>query len=117
MNNTYKIFGTLVFLFFNMMISTTHALIRTTSNEYAMIINTGGVQRDNYEYYWNNCSAIYKLLVNHGYDKKHITVLMSDGNDAGDDMNIGNSVFADSPRDLDGDGADDVSEPATSAID
>ena len=91
--------------------------IITSTNDYAIIINTGQNKYYNTEDYWNNCSAIYKLLVNHGYDKKHITVLMSDGNDAGDDMNIGNSVFADSPRDLDGDGANDVNEPATSAID
>lgn len=102
MNNTCKIFGTLVFLFFNMMISTTHALIRTTSNEYAMIINTGRRLQDNHEYYWNDCFEIYKLLMVCGYDKSHVCVLMSDGKSTGLDMNMGNGTYQDSPRDLDG---------------
>ena len=117
MNNTYKIFGTLVFLFLNMLISTAHALIRTTSNDYAIIINTGRRPQDNYEYYWNDCSEIYKLLMVCGYDRNNIYVLMSDGKSIGQDMNMGNGTYQDSPRDLDGDGADDVNEPATSAID
>ncbi len=76
MNNTYKIFGTLVFLFLNMLISTAHALIRTTSNDYAIIINTGRRLQDNHEYYWNDCSEIYKLLMVCGYVPCHSKILI-----------------------------------------
>lgn len=117
MKKEFAIFSTLLFVFFDTIVLTSQALVRTTSNDYAIIINTGRDVTNNHDYYWNDCSEIYKLLMVCGYDRNNIYVLMSDGKSTGQDMNMGNGVYQDSPRDLDGDGADDVSEPATSAID
>lgn len=70
-----------------------------------MIISGGGHKEINHNRYWNDCSSIYRKLVNqYNYDPSHITVIMSDGTDSGIDMSSNQS----SPLDLDGNGTNDI---------
>lgn len=82
---------------------------------YALIINGGGNQFMNFIRYWNDCSAVYQTLKNdYDYRDNHIYVLMSDGTSSGTDMYDYNcNAYVDSPKDLDGDGVDDVDYAAT----
>lgn len=86
---------------------------RTTSSAehlYAVIISGGGDRFNNHIRYWNDCSFIYKTLVNqYGYNPANIYVLMSDGTNPGIDTSSGTS----SNVDLDGDGITDIDYAAT----
>ena len=85
-------------------------------NNYAVIISGGANMHYNYERYWNDCSAIYKVLRNkYHYSRNKIYVLMSDGTDPGLDMRKLDGSYASSPLDLDGDGIDDIQYSATKA--
>ena len=79
-----------------------------------MIISGGMNPSNNYERYWNDCSAIYKCLRSvYNYERGRIIVLMSDGNSSGLDRRMNNGSFASSPQDLDGDGVDDINYSST----
>ena len=83
-------------------------------HDYAVIINGGGDMYQNYERYWNNCSSIYKLLVEeYGYPKDHIFVIMADGTNSANDRTLIGGGYGSSPLDLDGDGTNDINYSAT----
>jgi hypothetical protein len=69
--------------------------------------------------YRNDIAFMYQTLTQkYGYPKDHIIVLMSDGNDPGDDQLTGydstkNPVFANSITDFDGDFSSEVNDAAT----
>ena len=69
--------------------------------------------------FWCDTAMLYSTLTKtYGVPKSRITVLMSDGKDSGADANLGDEdepVLVDSPRDLDGDGLEDVDGPARRA--
>lgn len=88
------------------------------SHKYAVIISGGANKLNNHIRYWNNCSAIYKVLKKYyGYRDSDIYVLMSDGKSGSEDRNIANSTsnpkYDSSPLDLDGDGGGDIDYSAT----
>ncbi len=91
----------------------------TLEHNYAVIISGGVDSFINHERYWNNCAAIYSILVNkYGYDRNKIYVIMSDGTDSGIDRHLinltgGMDHYDSSPLDLDGDGLDDIQYSAT----
>ncbi len=88
--------------------------VSTATNDYAVIISGGGYREKNFERYWNDCSAIYKTLVNiYGYSDNHIYVLMSDGTSSGKDLHMNDGSYKSSPLDLDGDGDNDIQYSAT----
>lgn len=88
----------------------------SANNDYAVIISGGLNKEYNYERYWNDCSLIYRTLVNvYKYPKKHIYVLMADGTDSSDDQRVNSNTYRSSPLDLDGDGISDVNYSATHA--
>ena len=65
----------------------------TSENNYAIIISGGGEKYINYESYWNDCAAMYSILVNkYYYDKSKIYVIMSDGTDPAHDMTLINGT-------------------------
>ena len=78
---------------------------RSIENCYAVILSGGASSGSNHVRYWNDCSNIYKTLVDtYGYLDENIIVAISDGtNPAPDQSNGGNS-----DPDLDGDGDDDT---------
>ena len=83
-------------------------------NTYAVILNGGMCLTSNREAYWNDCSFIYKTLRNiYGIPKSNIKVIMSDGTDEGDDLNLGVGGYASSPLDLDDDSIPDIEYAAT----
>ena len=83
-------------------------------HDYAVILNGGGNTNSNLERYWNNCSTMYKLLVNdYGYPKSHIFIIMSDGSSASVDRNLLSGGTDSSPLDLDGDGTNETVYSAT----
>lgn len=85
---------------------------RSTSSEHlhAVIISVGGDRFNNHIRYWNDCSFIYKTLVNqYEYNPENIYVLMSDGTNPGIDTSSGTS----SNVDLDDDGIADIDYAAT----
>lgn len=86
---------------FNTTIKSTLKSGLTPSNCYAVIIS-GGIDRTrNWERYWNDCSAIYSTLVNvYDYLDDHIYVLISDGTNPADDMQLNDFTFQSSPLDL-----------------
>jgi FlgD Ig-like domain/Peptidase C13 family len=76
----------------------------------ALIISGGASAGSNHIRYWNDCSFIYKTLVNYyGYFDENIWVLISDGLNPAPDISNGTN----SNPDLDGDGDDDIMYPAT----
>jgi FlgD Ig-like domain/Peptidase C13 family len=76
----------------------------------ALIISGGANQSNNHIRYWNDCSFIYKTLVNYyGYLDENIWVCISDGLNPAVDISDGTN----SNPDLDGDGDDDIMYPAT----
>lgn len=83
-------------------------------NTYAVILNGGMSTVSNKEQYWNDCSFFYQTLRNR-YDipKSNIKVIMSDGTDEGEDLNLISGGYASSPLDLDGDGQPDIEYAAT----
>ena len=93
-----------------------HATYSTSSpHTYAIIINGGRNRISNGVRFWNDCSFIYNTLTKaYNVPKENIKVLMSDGTDAGEDLNIGDitdAEFISSPLDLDGDGLPDINQP------
>ncbi len=89
-----------------------------TNNKWAIIISGGKNRDENYFHCWNNCSALYKTLISHGYISSHIYVAISDGLDPTPDyrasINPGpDSIYESSPWDLDGDDIADTRYPAT----
>ena len=95
--------------------SATDALpLESAVHDYAVIINGGKSPSYNGVRFWNDCSYIYKTLVEKfGYDKSHIYSLISDGTDPANDRILDNGTFDSSPLDLDGDGVNDVYLSAT----
>jgi hypothetical protein len=86
------------------------------ANCYAVIISGGMDSYNNWERYWNDCSAIYSTLVNiYGYLDSHIYVLTSDGTNSGNDRHFNDFSYGSSPLDLDGDGDNDTQFSATRA--
>lgn len=84
------------------------------NHNYAVIINGGINKYNNHFRYWNDCSLIYKTLINtYNYNKDNIFVLMSDGTSPADDRLLLNGTFDSSPLDLDNDGIDDIQYAAT----
>lgn len=95
--------------------SMTATPICNPENCYAVIISGGYNSANNWQRYWNDCSAIYSSLVNvYHYLDDHIVVIMSDGTDPGTDRRISGG-YDSSPLDLDGDGDDDIGFSATAA--
>lgn len=93
--------------------STKTRAINTESNNWAVIISGGVNPSNNYERYWNDCSAIYKCLRTiYNYRRDHIIVLMSDGKSSDLDRLMNNGLYASSPQDLDGDGIGDINYSA-----
>mgnify|MGYP002706753991 CR=1 FL=1 len=85
-----------------------------SENNYAMIISGGINKKMNYKRYWNDCSFIYKTLIQkYKYKKSNITVLMADGTDPAADMYVSPGIYKSSPLDLDGDGVADIQYAAT----
>lgn len=83
-------------------------------NTYAVILNGGMQKTANSEIYWNDCSFIYKTLRNtYGIPKGNIKVIMSDGTDEGEDMNMIDGEYCSSPLDLDDDSIPDIEYAAT----
>ena len=83
--------------------------------KYAVVISGGFDYYNNHVRYWNDCSLIYQILTRlYGYEKDNIFVYMSDGKNSGYDLRIkGRDGYnIDSPRDLDGDGKEDVTGAA-----
>ncbi len=94
----------------------TVAAASRSEHKWAVIISGGGNILNNYARYWQDCSDIYKALVNGcGYSKDNIYCLVSDGTDPSPDQYLGNFIVANSSPDLDGDGSDDVQYSATKA--
>ena len=88
----------------------------TPNNGYAVIISGGASPYYNFERYWNDCSAMYKVLRNkYNYSRDKIFVLMSDGTDPGEDMHLNSGGYISSPLDLDNDGYNDIQYSATKA--
>jgi hypothetical protein len=94
------------------------------SNYQALLISGGVDKYNNYYRYWNDISFMYKALnQTYGYPAENITVLMSDGTDAGSDQLSSYGPppaytpnYASSNVNLDGKyGATDVSGSATRA--
>lgn len=85
----------------------------TPGNCYAVIISGGYNSSNNWQRYWNDCSAIYSALVDvYNYEDDHIYVLMSDGTSSGNDRRISGG-YDSSPLDLDNDGDNDIQYSAT----
>lgn len=83
-------------------------------NTYAVILNGGMQMTSNNERYWNDCSFIYKTLINtYEIPKRNIKVIMSDGTDEGEDMNMIDGNYCSSPLDLDDDSIPDIEYAAT----
>ncbi len=84
----------------------------TASNKYAVIISGGWNQGNNHVRYWNDCSFVYKTLVNkYGYADANIYTLIADGTNPAADISNGSN----SNPDLDGDGDNDIQFSATNA--
>lgn len=82
--------------------------------KYAVILSGGNSPYSNHLRYWNNCSFIYKVLVNiYGVLPNNIYVLMSDGTDPDVDRHLPDGSYDSSPLDLDGNGTDDIQYSAT----
>ena len=88
---------------------------------YHALLISGGISKDyNYYRYWNDISFMYKALnQTYGYPSENITVLMSDGTDAGNDSLVSYGppvVYTSSNTNLDGKyGTTDVNGNATRA--
>ncbi len=89
----------------------------SSPHTYALIISGGKNPQSNETKYWNDCAFIYNTLTRaYGVPKGNIKVLMSDGTDPAEDMNLGDfseAEYMSSPLDLDGDGNPEIDYPAT----
>jgi len=87
----------------------------TPDHCFAIIISGGYDKANNWQRYWNDCSAIYNALTNvYNYDESHIYTIMADGTNPADDRRISGG-YDSSPLDLDGDGDNDIQYSATKA--
>lgn len=85
-----------------------------TNNLWAVIISGGGSPQSNHVRYWNDCSAMYNILIKkYGYKKENIYVIMADGTDPSPDRRLLDGSIDSSPLDLDGDGIPDIQYAAT----
>jgi len=77
---------------------------------YALLMSGGANAGNNHIRYWNDMAYIYYTLINvYSFDEDNIFVLMSDGDNSGNDRSDGTN----SPTDLDGDGDQDYTDPCT----
>ena len=84
------------------------------SHCHAVIISGGVEPSMNRARYWNDCAAVYSVLVGvYGYAPENIHVLVSDGTSSGEDRDLGGGRFDSSPLDLDGNGTPDIQYAAT----
>jgi len=84
----------------------------------ALIVNGAISPQKNHARYWNNTSLVFSTLKARGFER--LAVLQSDGISPEPDQQarsflgmFGTGTLRDSPRDLDGDGLDDVTGPGT----
>ena len=88
--------------------------IVSQNGRYAVILSGGGSKESNYERYWNDCSFIYKVLVQtYGYSPDNIYVIISDGTSSNKDRRKLDGTYDSSPLDLDGNGTNDIQYSAT----
>ena len=88
--------------------------IDNNNERYAVILSGGGSKESNHERYWNDCSLIYKILVQtYKYKPENIYVIMADGTDPGYDRRKLDKTYDSSPLDLDGNGTNDIQYSAT----
>jgi hypothetical protein len=88
---------------------------QSSDNCYAIIISGGYDSYNNWQRYWNDCSAIYSTLVDlYNFQDSHIKCLISDGTNSGQDRHV-NGGYDSSPLDLDGDQDNDIDYSATKA--
>lgn len=86
------------------------------NGRYAVILSGGGTKESNHERYWNDCSLVYRILVQtYQYNPENIYVIMADGTDPGDDRLKLDKTYDSSPLDLDGNGTNDIQYSATKA--
>ncbi len=86
------------------------------SHWHAVILSGGTSTSMNGERFWNDCSAVYSLLVHqYGYLPQNIHVLMSDGTNPDKDRTRLDGSRDSSPLDLDGNGTSDIRYAATKA--
>ncbi|MCK9156803.1 MAG: T9SS type A sorting domain-containing protein, partial [Paludibacteraceae bacterium] len=87
---------------------------------YAVIISGGYNYRNNHQRYWNDCSIYYQMLRRlYNIPRENIYVYMSDGTSTEKDLHLGSNYdhtediyYIDSPKDLDGDGNNDINGAA-----
>jgi hypothetical protein len=80
----------------------------------AVLISGGGNKGSNHDRYWNDMSFMFRTLKErYGYRDEDIHVVYSDGRDTAVDQKKVSGEYADSPRDFDGDGIDDVDRAST----
>lgn len=89
----------------------------SASNCYAVIISGGYTTNQNATRYWADASAVYSTLtLTYDYPKTNIFTFISDGtNPAVDAVDQLESIYVDSPTDLDGDGFPDTLGEASAA--
>ena len=89
------------------------------SRAYFVLLSGGAGKVANGIRFWSDTAMLYSTLTKkYGVAKDHIYAYVSDGNSTEEDANLsgGDSpVLVDSPRDLDGDGLEDVTDAATKA--
>lgn len=86
----------------------------TNPNLYAIIVNFCGLSQEYYnERLWNDCSAIYTTLKDHGYLSENIYVAMPNDAEEFSDNSSETGYASLNFGDLDGDGMDDIDFPAT----
>lgn len=87
------------------------------SRSYFVILSGGAGKVSNGIRFWSDAAMLYATLTKkYGVNKDHIYALISDGNSTEEDANLNGDdtpVLVDSPRDLDGDGVEDVTDAAT----
>ena len=87
------------------------------SRSYFVILSGGAGKVSNGIRFWSDAAMLYATLTKkYGVNKDHIYALISDGNSTEEDANLNDDdtpVLVDSPRDLDGDGVEDVTDAAT----
>lgn len=82
---------------------------------FAIIINCAYSPDYNYERYWNDCAGMYSTFRNYGLSRENIFTAMGYGNDSLPDLRLNSGDLIISPKDLDGDGFNDIRYPATMA--
>ena len=76
---------------------------------YFILVSGGGSAKSNGIRFWSDTAMLYSTLtLKYGVSRDNITVLVSDGTSPEKDACLAGDVLVDSPRDLDGDGIDDV---------